>query len=454
MTPKKNAFTSTASRRTFLTKAGAAAATGFAMPYIIPSGVLARDGQPGANDKIGVAGVGIGRQGSGVLGSAVKSPKTRFVGIADVNLPRAKQMCDRFGGGEAVQNYHDILDRSDVDAIVTATPEQWRVNICVEACQAGKDIYAEKPVSFTILEGRLMTQAARKYKRVFQVGSQQRSMQTNILACQFIRDGGMGKVHKVYVMRYPSPYDCALPAQPIPEGLDWDMWCGPAPLTDYHPELYVPRGKPGWLSFKPFSGGEMTGWGAHGFDMVQMALGMDTSGPTEVWVEGKEFKAPTVSEPTRNVEPNVIANDPTVYWKYANGVVVEMEEGYLNQGGKPPGRVPGFGGIFECEKGTATIDRGKFTTDPPELAKEALKNRGKEYSHVENWLDCIETRESPNADIEIGHRSATVCHLGNIARYENRSLKWSPDSERFEGDESANSHLDYERREPYGLPTV
>lgn len=436
------------SRRELLRRGVVFGSAAVAAPYLIPASAW------GANDRIGVAGIGIGRQGSGVLARAVKSGDTRFIGIADVNLPRAEAACKKHGGGAAVQNYRKLLERKDVDAIVTATPEHWRANICIEACQAGKDIYAEKPVSLTVREGRLMTEAARKYKRVFQVGSQQRSTPIDRVACEFIRAGGLGKISKIITMRYPSPFLCGLPAEPVPEGLDWDMWCGPTALVPFHPELYVPRGKPGWLSFRPYSGGEMTGWGAHGLDMIQYALGMDQSGPTEIWADGPKFDPPTITAPEKSERANQMCCHPAVFWRYASGVVLEMDAVFGRVKGQPSPIAPSFGGIFHGEKGIATIDRGKFTSDPPELAKEVIKDAPKTESHVENWIACIKSRELPNADIEIGHRSATVCHLGNIARWTNRKLRWDPVAEAFPGDAEANALLDRKRRKGYELPAA
>jgi predicted dehydrogenase len=428
----------TATRREFL-KVAATTSAALAVPYLIPSGVLAAPGRAGANDRIGVAGIGIGRQGSDVLARAVKNSKVRFVGIADVNLPRAEETAKKHGGF-GVKDYRKILDRKDVEAIITATPEHWRALICIHACQAGKDVYAEKPLSLTIREGRLMVEAARKYKRVFQVGSQQRSMPIDQAGSKFIREGGLGKIHKVIVMNYPSPFLCGLPGEPIPTGLDWDLWCGPVAPVPFHSQLYVPRGKPGWISFQPYSGGEMTGWGAHGFDQVQAALGTDDSGPVEVWVEGNKFNPPTIVKPESSKRPNKICSEPKVFFRYADGVVLE------------PGNSPGFGAVFIGEKGSFTIDRGKLASDPPELAREVLKGAAKGDSHIENWIECMQSRRKPNADVEIGHRSATVCHLGNIARWTGRRLQWDPVKETFAADAEANKHLDRERRKPYELP--
>ena len=227
----------------------------------------------------------------------------------------------------------------------------------------------------------------------------------------------------------------------MPEGLDWDLWCGPTEVVPYHPELYIPRGKPGWLSFRPYSGGEFTGWGAHGLDMVQYALGMDESGPVEIWTEGPKFTPLTYTEPESSKRGNAITNRPNVFFRYANGVLLEPVE-----------KAPSFGAHFYGAKGKMTIDRGKVISEPAELAVELLKRVANTENHIRNWLDCIRSRRKPNGDVEIGHRSATVCHLGNIARWAGRKLQWDPVKETFVGDDEANRYLDRARRKGYELP--
>jgi len=427
------------SRRQFLHRTGGLTAAGLALPHFIPSGILAAEGTPAANDRIGVAGIGIGRQGSGVLRNAINSQDCRFVAIADVNLPRAKETAAKYQG-EPYQDYRKLLERKDVDAIVTATPDHWRAIVCVHACQAGKHVYAEKPLSLTIREGRLMSDAARKYKCVFQVGSQQRSQAVNRATCEFIRTGKLGKIREVIGCNYPSPWECGLPAQPVPEGLDWDMWCGPAEVVPFNMDLYKPRANPGWISFRPYSGGEMTGWGAHGLDQIQWALGMDSSGPVEVWTEGPKFNPPTYTAPEPRKRGDEICKVPMVFFRYASGVVLKLDNG------------SGGGGIFLGEKGKIDLTRGRVKSNPPEIAEEITKQAGKDASHVQNWLDCIKSGARPAADVEIGHRSTTVCHLGNIARWLGRKLRWDPVKEVFPDDAEANQYLDRQRRKPYVLP--
>ncbi len=410
-------------------------------PYLIPSGVLAAQGRPGANDRIGVGFIGIGRQASGNLQILLGQKDFRFVAVADVNLKRAEQAAARHKA-VAFQNYRKLLELKDVDAILTATPEHWRGLIVIESCQAGKDLYVEKPMTLTIREGRLMVQAVRKYQRVFQTGSQQRSMLPNHIGCEMVRTGKIGKVQRVIAYNYPSPWEHKLPEQPVPEGMDWEMWCGPEKLVPYNQDLYLPRANPGWLSFRPYSGGEMTGWGAHGFDQVQCALGMDESGPIEVWSEGPKYDPPTYTKSESKNRGDNICVVPKVFFRYPGDIIMELSNG------------PMGGAIFIGDKGKLTIDRAICRSNPPELAEDAMEKPPKNFTqnHLRNWLDCIKSRQKPIADVEIGHRSATVCHLGNIARWTGRKLRWDPVKEMFPDDAEANNYLDRERRKPYELP--
>lgn len=414
------------------------------MPYLVPFGVLAANGRPGANDRIGVGFVGIGRQASNNLEILLRLPEAKFVAVADVNLNRAQAAAAKHGA-VAMKDFRQLLERKDVDAVLTATPEHWRGPIVIQSCQAGKDLYVEKPMTLTIHEGRLMVEAVRKYRRVLQTGSQQRSTWANVAGCKLIREGGLGKVTRVIAYNYPTPWNCALPEEKVPDGLDWKMWCGPNPLVPYSKDLYLPRANPGWLSFRPYSGGEMTGWGAHGFDQVQWALGMDDSGPVEIWTEGPKFDPPTYTAAEPKDRGDGICRVPKVFMRYATGAIMEL-------GGTASALMGGA--TFIGEKGKVTITRGHCDSDPEDLALQTLSQRPRGFNdnHVKNWLDCIKSRAKPIADVEIGHRSATVCHLGNIARWTGRRLKWDPVKEIFPDDPEANQYLDRERRKPWTLP--
>lgn len=424
-------------RRGFL-RTGAALAAGAAAPLLVPRHVLAAQGKPGANDRVTVGAIGVGGRAGLLLQQLPESAE--IVALCDCNLPRAEAFKAKAQGNWPVyQDYRRILDRTDIDAVIVATGEFQRVLPCIHACQAGKDIYAEKPLTLYIGEGRALVDAVRRSGRVLQVGSQQRSMEVNRVACELVRSGGLGKVLEVRAMNYTgaqaSPAE-PLPAMSVPDGLDWNMWLNQAAERAYHPDWM------GWMRWRDFAGGEMTNWGAHGVDQIQWALGMDKTGPTEM-------------------RPLSEGPNGKVAMRYANGVEVNFT---LESGRGPMG-----GAVFVCEKGKLEINRNKFASNPPEIAEELKKKINVEEEerkwsdqlalwqarwHMQNWLDCIRSRERPVADVEIGHRSITVCHLANITRTLGRPLRWDPAHERFEGDDEANALVERPRRKGFELPAV
>lgn len=442
------------SRRHFLGTAASGAAVSsifFSAPMFIPRHVLAQNGNPGANDKIGVAGIGVGRQGSGVFLSAAGNKLAQAVCTCDVYLPRAKAIAERANIQDlernTTQDYRRVLERRDVDAVVTATPEHWRSLICVNAALAGKHIYAEKPMSLTVAEGRLMVKAARKTNVVFQTGSMQRSMRPNIIGCKFIREGGLGEIQEVIAANYESPWYGALPEEAVPDGLNWEMWCGPTPVVPFNKDLFIPRGNPGWLSFRPYSGGEMTGWGSHGLDQIQWALGLQETGPVEICVEGEALLPPTYEKAESRDRGNKLCSMPRLSYRYANGVTVWLgKEGMESNRG---------GAVFFGTKGKMEIFRDRITSNPPEIAEKLLSESPiQAQNHVGNWLECVLSGETPASECEYGHRTASLCHILNIARYLGRSLKWDPEKEEFVNDAEANTFLSREHRKGYELPEV
>ena len=429
------------SRRNFVRGAGGAAVA-ITAPYFIPRHVLGAPGKPGANDRVGVGYISVGRRAQQLMGLP---PEGRMVAVCDINAPRVKAVAAQ-RKCRAYTDYRAMLEATDVDAVVVATPDHWHTLPSVHACQAGKDVYCEKPMTLTIQEGRILANAVRKHERVFQTGSQQRSMAANRRGCELVRNGRIGKVHTIISFNYPSPWLCDLPGQPVPEGLDWDVWCGQTTVRPYHLDLYAPRRNPGWISFRAYSGGEMTGWGAHGLDQVQWALGMDESGPVEIWTEGPPMKPPVYAKPESRQRGETLCGQPKVLFRYANGAVLKLADG------------PHGGAIFIGDQGRITIDRGRFTADPEELATQPLGpsdiHLEVSNNHLQNWIDCIKSRKRAIADVEIGHRSTTVCHLGNIARELGRRLHWDPEKEQFAGDDQANALISRAQRKPYQLPPV
>ncbi|MEX2138504.1 MAG: Gfo/Idh/MocA family oxidoreductase [Pirellulales bacterium] len=425
------------SRRQFLgATARTLAASAIGAPLVVSR--HAALAQTSANDRIRVGAIGVGGRASLLLQQLPDSAE--IVALCDCNLPRAEAFKAKSNGSWPVyQDYRKLLDRKDIDGVIVATGEFQRVLPCIHACQAGKDVYAEKPLTLYISEGRALVQAVRRHKRVLQVGSQQRSMAMNRVACELIRNGGLGKVLEVRAINYggaeasPAKFP---PEQPIPAGLDWNTWLNQAAARPYHPDWM------GWMRWRDFAGGEMTNWGAHGVDQIQWALGMDDSGPTEL-------------------KPLSDGPNGRVAMRYSNGVEVKFI--------LEPGRGPMGGAVFICEQGKLEINRNKFTSNPPEIAAELKKNldvadEERKWSdevalwqarwHMQDWLDCMRTRKRPVADVEVGHRSVSACHLANITRAMGRPLSWDPASEKFVDDSEANGYLTRPRRQGFELPSV
>lgn len=404
--------------RRLLLKAAAVAA-----PYVVSSRIF------GANDRIRVGFIGAGGRANLLMDQLPAGGE--IAAVADCYLRRARESAARRQANWKVyQDYRRILDDKDIDGVVVATGDHQRILPSVHACQAGKDIYAEKPLTLYVSEGRQLVNAARKYNRVVQVGSQQRSMAMNQVACRFVREGGLGKVQFGLGINYPSsrPYAGGLPAEPIPQDLDWDVWLNQTPMKPYSPKLQF-----GWMGWWDFSGGEMTNWGAHGLDQVQWAMGMDTSGPEELW-------------PIQDGPKGAVA------FKYSNGVTVALV--------LPPGEMMG-GAMFVGEKGRIEIMRNQLRTDPAGMIRDLPpKEEVQKWDraqwqaayHMQDWMECMRSRKRPSADVEIGHRSVSLCHLSNITRALNRKLKWNPDTERFIADDEANHWLSRPRRKGYELP--
>ncbi|MCX7427601.1 MAG: Gfo/Idh/MocA family oxidoreductase [Planctomycetia bacterium] len=431
--------TSFLTRRDFLRSAAAAAV---AVPTIVPRWVLGGD-QPGPGEKVTVGMIGLGMQADGFhVPSLLGLDDVRVLAVCDVDTNRrrhAKQRIDeRYGaaagskGCDEYNDFRDVLARKDIDAVLIAAPDHWHAIASIEACKAGKDVYCEKPLTLAIHEGPAMIEAVRKCGRVFQTGSQLRSGQEYAhypLACELIRSGRIGKVRRVFVsIGEPSKW-CDLPEEPVEPGLDWNLWLGQAPLRPYN-SILSPRGMPKswpmWRAYREYSGGSYTDIGAHEYDIVQWALDMDGSGPIEI-IPPDDPKAMT-----------------GVKYVYANGVE-------LIHGG--PGGI-----VFEGTDGKITLTRPGMKCEPESIAKEPLGEKDvhlfKSPGHHRNWIDCIRSRQRPVCDVEIGARSITVAHLGNLAYWNRRKLKWDPANWRFVDDAEANTWLDRPRRDPWQLPTV
>ena len=407
------------SRRTF-TKAGLAST---AIPYLLPKRAK------GANDRIRVGVIGAGNR-SGLLIDQLPEG-AEIVAVADCYR---KRMEDAVGKRKAnwriYEDHRELLERKDIDGVIVGTNDHARVLCAMHAVQAGKDVYAEKPLSLYVAEGRALVRAVRKYNRILQVGSQQRSMAMNQLACNFVKSGGLGRIRLVLGVNYPPPVRIGpMPEEAAPAGMNWDAWLGQTEERSFNPELFTH-----WMRYWDYSGGEMTNWGAHGIDQIQSALGMDITGPGEFY-------------------PLPDAPQGAVGWRYANGVEVRLE---LPDAGNIQG-----GAMFVGEKGRIEITRNDFRTDPQNMIKDVppqeeidkwKRAQWQAKYHMQDWLDSMRSRKMPLADVEIGHRSISVCHIANITRQLGRKLRWNPETERFTGDAEANDYLVRTRRKGYELP--
>lgn len=403
-----------------------------------------------------MASIGTGNRGPVDIGALARFEDVEVAAVCDVDLVRARRTARRLGLDEksVYQDYRRLLERKDIDAVVIASPDHWHALHSIDAALSGKDVYVEKAMTLTVAEGRAMVKAIRKNKRVLQVGSQQRSQSNFHRACMLIRNGYIGKVTKVIGVNFAGPWECNLPGQPVPETLDWDGWMGPVEPKPYNRNIQNSRSNPGWLSIKDFCGGEICGWGAHDLDQVQWALGMDESGPTEVWVEGQPYK-PWVADENSPYGRFFGAKETIIHMMYPGGIHMELSEDAN----------PNGGALFIGEKGQIRIDRGRFEVSNPEWKTIPLESMPVQLytarNHYRNFVDCIKSRKKCVCDVETGHRSATVCHLGNIARWVSQQtqtvgtrLIWDPVKEEFKDNALANSMLDRPPRKGYELPKV
>lgn len=422
------------SRRAFLRNGAAATAAAAMGPTIIPSYVWA--GPVAPSDKITLGFIGVGGMGQGHLHSFVANPRARVLAVADPYGPHREQARSHVGPGcDAYVDYRQLLARRDIDAVVIATPDHWHALTAVHACEAGKDVFCEKPLSLTIEDGRAMRDAARRYGRVFQVGSQQRTGANFRFACELVRNGRIGKVHTVTAGLGAGPTCGWDPDSDPPADLDWDLWLGPAPWVPFNKRRCIYNFR--W--FFDYSGGKMTDWGAHHIDIGQWGLGMDESGPVHIEGSGQA--------PSSGLYNTFVTFKVT--YTYANGTKLIAS----HEGG---------GTRFEGDAGWVHVDRGFLDANPKDLLHEVLGPgdiRLYDTGHTkddwtncrENFLDCVWSRQKPICDVDIGYHSIIVCHLGNIAMRMGRAIHWDPVTEDIIGDEAARRWLSKPYRAPWHL---
>ena len=448
------------SRRSFL-KAAAATAVGTAgFPYVVQAAALGRDGKVAPSNRITMAFIGTGNQGTNDMRVFLGDERVQVVAVCDVNKESAGYWDGALGGREPAKlwveqayadqkasgtykgcdtyaDFREVLARKDIDAVEVATPDHWHALVAISAAQAGKDIYCQKPLGLTIADGRAMSNAVRKYKRIFQTGSQQRSDKNFRRACELVRNGRIGKLQTVR---------CGLPGgrpdygrtgdrkkpEPVPAGFDYETWLGPAPHAEYAPARCFVNFR--WIY--DYSGGQVTDWGGHHPDCAQWGMGTETTGPIEIRNPKAEFP------------PDPLWNTATEYYFeaiYKNGVKMIISN-------KERGGV-----TWQGTDGWVWADRGQHDASSKAILNSVIgPNEIHLYqsdNHYRNFIDCVIARKEPIAPVEVAHRSITICHLGNIAmRLGRNTLKWDPDKEHILGDPEASKMLSRPYRAPWKLP--
>lgn len=414
------------SRRSFL-KTAAASTVGF--PWVVPSSVF---GKTAPSNRITLGIIGVGGMGMVNLRGFFNQPDTQIVAVCDVDrrhLQAGLAQAD-LDDSCGTTDFRVLLDREDIEAVVICTPDHWHVPMALAAVRAGKDVYCEKPLTLTIGEGRRLCDAVQRYGRVFQTGSHQRSDAYFHRACQFVRNGRIGTLKKIVVEIPPNNREC--PSQwspePVPPELDYDRWLGPAPWAPYTSQ----RCHYTFRFISDYSGGQLTNWGSHQIDIAQWGHGSDDSGP--VWIEG------TGQFPKEGLFDTALSYD--LVFTYADGVRL-----FCRTGG-------GSGSVlFEGTEGRIFVSRERLSSEPEDILKYPVSKEPVQlyYSrdHRRNFLECIRSRKTTAAPAEIGHRTASICHLGNIAIQLGRPLQWDPVREEFVGDEQANRLRFRAMRQPW-----
>jgi predicted dehydrogenase len=438
-TPSQHKTDKGQTRRALLHRA-AGALGALALPQIVPASALGRGGRMAPSNRIVMAHIGVGGQGTQHVvggpwtqkGGLTGRDDVQVVAVCDANRNRRENarglVNQRYGAQDCVAyaDFRELLARKDVDALLIATGERWHPYLSAAAATAGKDVYCEKPSSVTIAEVLALRDIIERTGIVFQAGTQQRSSYSFRFACELVRNGYIGQLKEVVVgVGGPPAYrECTLPAQPVPDWLDYDMWLGPAPWRPFNAD-YVG----GWMAYRDCSGGEMTNWGAHHFDIAQWGIGQD--GPVEILPpNGKDIRVLT--------------------YRYANGVVLTRDPERTAR--ESP---DGNGVLFVGTKGKVAVWRYDLKTWPDNLKQQKIGPNEIHLHAAENhhtdFLNSVRTRSLPGANIRVAARSITVCHLGNIAYELGRPIQWDPVHERFVNDPDADRLFARRPRAPWHL---
>ena len=428
-----------ATRRQFI-KGGAAVAAGV---------VTARSAAKvwGANERVRAGFIGVGNRGGQLLDPALQNKDVEVVALCDVYKPYLDKWAERVGEGVLTcRDFRKLLERKDVDAVFIATPDHWHAIQAIMACDSGKDVYVEKPMTYTVVEGRRMVEAARRNKRVVQVGTQRRSAPLYHQLADFIRKDGVGKVTVARCYRLSNMWPTGMgkaPDSDPPSDLDWDLWLGPRPYRPFN-ENIAPYKFRWWSDYSS----QIGNWGVHYFDLIRWMLG--ELGPVSISAHGGVYAV----DDDRTVPDTLEA-------------VYEFESGRLAVFGQYEAngcRMFPFGDVeLRGTRGTVYASSSKYEVLPEkggqfqdteprmEAVKEELKGEDDTVAHIRNFVECIKSRKTPNADVEEGHRSTTFSHLGNIALATRSRIEWDPKTETILGNEKASAMLHYEYRAPWTL---
>jgi len=400
------------------------------------------------NDRPGIALIGCGGQGRGDAQLAKRFGDV--VAICDVDEHHVGNAAAEFPKAKQYRDFRKCLADKSVDVVVNGTPDHWHTLVNIHAMRQGKDVYGEKPLTLTIDEGKHLVEVYRQTKRVFQTGSQQRSDGRFRLACELARNERIGKLKHVLVALPSGPRAGPFSTAPVPGWLDWDFWQGQTPAVEYVPQ----RCHGTFRYWRDYSGGTITDWGAHHFDIAQWGIGIDRSGP--VSVHGYELSSPIPGGYTAPA-------DYCVEYEYANGVRLTCvstaaDEGDGRTRGTPRVGTLHNGVLFEGDSGWVWVTRGEIKASDPSLLTEPLPAGATRLyasnNHMGNFFECVKSRKEAICDAEIGHRSVTLCHLGGVSMRLGRKLQWDPQQERFVADDEANGLLAREMRKPWGYDAV
>jgi len=436
-------------RRRFLRRAAGTAAGAMSFPYIVSSSALGGAGGIAASERITVGCVGVGPQGTGVMGNFLRQKNARVVAVCDVKDPVLKAAQELVNGHyqgtgcAAYKDFRELMARDDIDVVLAATPDHWHVLIALAAVRSGKDVYLEKPMGLSLAQDQALRTAVHRHGRVFQFGTQQRSERNFRFACELALSGRLGKLHTINVWSPGSSQGGDPKPVPVPEWIDYDRWLGPAPYTPYTEDRCSNKL---WWFISDYALGFIAGWGVHPLDIALWGGGEKVACPVEI--EGK------------GVWPTEGVCDTAMNWKvvckYDSGVTMNFTgDPYPDEWKKRYGRTTSHGTAFEGTDGWVHVDRSGLNAHPKELLEAEFGPNEihlyKSDNHVGNLLDCVKNRAETVCNIDVAVQADIICQISDIAIRLEQKLKWDPKTERFVNNDAANRRLSRPMRTPWTL---